>query len=443
MTISKKVRFISLFLVAVVKKQYKIVLSGLLLGIFAFFIIPKIYKVIPKPKKTMKVGIVGQFTLNDIPNEIFEEISYGLTTVSEKGEPQPALAESWTIHDDGKTYVFKLKGGDFHWHDGKKFSPLDINFNFKDIGFSVNGDLLTFKLNDSFSPLPIILSRPLFRKGLIGLGKYRVKKIAQSGKFISSISLTGYLDNRLPDKTYRFYNNEGDLKMAFNLGEINVINGLFNLNNLSLGPAVKVEQKLMDNAYLGIFFNSSNPPFSSKTFRQALAYAIPKETDEKRALGPIDPKSWAYNPDVKPYNVDFMHTKELFEGEKIDLKSLKIKISTFSQFEEISNMIKDNWSKIGIQSEVQIISAVPETFDVLIIAREIPKDPDQYYFWHSTQAGNISNFKNPRIDKLLEDGRKIIDKEERKSIYFDFQRYLVEESPVVFLTHPVVYNITR
>jgi len=443
MTVAKKIKFYSLFLTAVVKKQFKIVLGGLLLGILAFWSLPKIYPFIPKPQKILKIGIVGQFSLNSLPSEIFQEISLGLTLVSEKGEPLPGLAESWSVLDEGKTYVFKIKTNGLHWHDGKKFSPEDISYNFKDIEFSTKDNLLTFKLSEPFSAFPTVLAKPIFRKGLIGLGRYKVKKIESSGKYVSSIFLTAFQQNSLPDELYRFYNTEADLKLAFNLGEINEISGVFNLDNLYLSPKVKVDQQVMENAYVGVFFNTSAPPFSSKTFRQALAYSLPKETDEKRALGPIDPRSWAYNPDVKPYNEDLAHAQTLLEGEKLDLGSLKIIIAVFPQFEQTANMLSDSWQKIGINSEVKIISAIPETFDVLIIGREIPKDPDQYYFWHSTQAGNISSFKNPRIDKLLEDGRKTIDKEERKSIYFDFQRYLVEESPVIFLEHPRVYHLSR
>ena len=53
---------------------------------------------------------------------------------------------------------------------------------------------------------------------------------------------------------------------------------------------------------------------------------------------------------------------------------------------------------------------------------DIPKDPDQYSLWHSTQTStNISHLKNARIDKLLEDGRTELDQEIRKKIYLDFR----------------------
>ena len=66
---------------------------------------------------------------------------------------------------------------------------------------------------------------------------------------------------------------------------------------------------------------------------------------------------------------------------------------------------------------------------------DIPKDPDQYSLWHSTQATtNISKYKNPRIDKLLEIELSLI-KIQGKNI-FRFSKILVEDVPAIFLYHP-------
>jgi peptide/nickel transport system substrate-binding protein len=75
---------------------------------------------------------------------------------------------------------------------------------------------------------------------------------------------------------------------------------------------------------------------------------------------------------------------------------------------------------------------------------DTPEDPDQYSIWHSTQkATNITHYENPRIDKLLEDGRSQINTEERKKTYLDFQRFLVEDAPAAFLFYPDTYSISR
>jgi peptide/nickel transport system substrate-binding protein len=75
---------------------------------------------------------------------------------------------------------------------------------------------------------------------------------------------------------------------------------------------------------------------------------------------------------------------------------------------------------------------------------DTPDDPDQYSIWHSTQeATNITHYENPRIDKLLEDGRSEIDLASRRRIYLDFQRFLVEDSPAAFLYYPATYTVSR
>jgi len=74
----------------------------------------------------------------------------------------------------------------------------------------------------------------------------------------------------------------------------------------------------------------------------------------------------------------------------------------------------------------------------------VPADPDQYVYWQSTQENtNISNYSSPKIDKLLEDGRKTLDTDARKKIYADFQFYLVDDAPAIFLYYPKVVTIRR
>ena len=60
-----------------------------------------------------------------------------------------------------------------------------------------------------------------------------------------------------------------------------------------------------------------------------------------------------------------------------------------------------------------------------------------------TFKSNFTHFKNARIDKLLEDGRKSTNKEERKLLYQEFQTLLVKESPVIFLEAIKTYTIER
>ncbi len=74
--------------------------------------------------------IVAQETSSTVPlSRLFEglvEVNYDTTEV------EPALAESWTVSPDGKTWTFKLRKG-VKFHDGVEFTANDVDFTLKAI----------------------------------------------------------------------------------------------------------------------------------------------------------------------------------------------------------------------------------------------------------------------------------------------------------------------
>jgi len=201
--------------------------------------------------------------------------------------------------------------------------------------------------------------------------------------------------------------------------------------------------------YLAILFNLKDPQLSNKPLRQALAYATEKKAESKdsRCLGPISPESWAYNSNVKPYTYSPTQAKELFdkfEEEASVSGKLRINLGTSQSFLSLAEAIAQSWEKVlDIEVDVKIINSIEPNFQSILIAQEIPLDPDQHVLWHSTQDSNISNFSDLKVDKLLEDGRKELDQDSRIDIYQDFQRFLLEESPAIFLRYPTTYTINR
>lgn len=123
--------------------------------------------------------------------------------------------------------------------------------------------------------------------------------------------------------------------------------------------------------------------------------------------------------------------------------SVAVELATIPELLGLAEKIKSDWQAIGVETEIRVVASRPSNFQAFLGIERIDSDPDQYHLWHSTQASNIVNMHNPRIDKLLEDGRQTIDQEERAQIYIDFQRFLVEEAPAVFLYHPKSYLIKR
>jgi len=178
---------------------------------------------------------------------------------------------------------------------------------------------------------------------------------------------------------------------------------------------------------------------SGKEIRQALSYAIDKNSfNKKRAISPISENSWPFNPQVKTYEYDLDRAKELIKNQ------FELNFVTSPNLINTAETIKKYWEELGITVNLSSSPFIPEEFDAFLATYEIPTDPDQYGLWHSTQTTtNISKYNDPRIDKLLEDGRLELSEIARKKIYLDFQRFLLEDAPAVFLYYPNSYNILR
>lgn len=444
----RKIRFFWNLSKAFLRKHYLAFLGSLILGIILFFFIAKIapflIEKIPEFKKTQKIGVVGKFAPEELPMSILNFISQGLTQTLEDGSVQPALGESWEIEEEGEKYTFHLKDNIF-WQDGTPVTSNDINYKFSGLEKEVIDEkTLSFRLAEPFSPFLNVVSMPIFKKSLIGIGPYKVKKIKKEEGTVRLLVLSG------PGKTlaFRFYPTLEAATTGFKLGEIDILeNVLSNPFSEKWQKKLIIEEAVKDNQFVGLFFNTEDPNLGDKTLRQALSYAIKKDYPH-RALTSLSPKSWAFNSEVKTYDFSPEKATEFFNKARAESEEpLTLELATPETFLQEAEEIKKSWETIlGVQTDIKIINALPSDFQVLLTALEVPLDPDQYTLWHSTQAGNITRFKSPKtenIDKLLEDGRKILDQAKRKEKYLDFQRFLVEEVPVLFLYHPTIYTIKR
>jgi len=434
----KKARFVFRLFFAFVKQHFNLIALGFLVGLATFFSLSTFRKHLPQ-KKLVKIGIVGQFTAEEPPPEISQLLSRGLTRLLPDGTATGSLALDWEVLDQGKTYKFFLRDDAF-WHDGKRVTAKDIAYDFKNALVEPAGDFqVKVSLKEPFSPLPVVLSRPVFRKGNLGNGTYRTKKIERTGRFLRRLDLAPAKEG-LASLSFRFYPTEESAKIGFKLGEVDILQSMSDPGELANYRGVRIRSEIRQNQYSAIFFNTKKAGLEVKSFRQALAYALKKEKGAIRAITPISGLSWAFNANVKPYEQDLGWAKKMIEKER---PTDNIELSVFPSLIPLSNEVVKDWEALGVRTDIKVTNSVPEDFQALLATWEIPPDPDQYSFWHSTQTGNLTGLVNPRIDKLLEEGRKIAERADRRSLYLDFQKFLVEECPAVFLRHPLLYTISR
>lgn len=423
------------------KKNLIFILIGLLFGYLGIIYQKKIiifYNKISTP--TIKIGIEGMYTYANLPPSITNLISYGLTQITQNDKiiTSPIVKEL-SINQDKNLYEFTIDTN-YIWHDGKSLTSQNIKYDIPGFTFSYPAsNKLVIKLNNVFSPLESNLIKPLFKNRLIGLGSYRVKNIKFKNGYINYLQL---ISDKNPAIIYRFYQNQNDLISAFKIGEVDQIN----LNevpvSLESGWKIDINKNISNNtSYSAIFLNTQK--LNSKQLRQSLAYATPKSNNKNdRCISPIALTSWAYNPSVKEYNFNPDRAREFFKNNEI--KSINLSVGDRSLLSTAEN-IKKSWEEIlKIKVNLTVGQINTNDFDAIIHYGSISTDPDQYIYWHSTQfKTNITKINNPKIDKLLEDGRSTFDISERKQIYQEFQKVLLEESPVIFLSYPTVYTITR
>ncbi len=425
-----------------VGKRHRLALVVFFIACFLGLVLsPKIYSFFDGPRfKTEYYGIISLTTERKLPREITELLSFGLTQKNNLGQFLPSpIVETIQQSSDQKTIRITLKKG-INWHNNKTLVAADLKGEFKSLQTTVlDNHTLTIQTPSIVASLPDILSKPILKSDLVGLGEYKIDKIKYQSGFLKEVRLS-HVKHQKPNLVYRFYPSTKDAILGLKLAEIDHIAMIEDSVELPTWPAFKIDTKLDFNRYAALYLNTEK---LDKKTRQALAYATPKSESKKdRALTSFEPNSWAFSPNVKEYILDAKRAKELFKGN--ELKNIQILIGNRGLLPQ-AEVIKNSWRDIlGLNVDV-IYKNQPEVgdFDTYLTFTSIPDDPDQYSFWHSTQGSNITRINNPLLDKLLEEGRSTTNLQERKKIYAEFQKILLEESPAIFLFYPPFYSISR
>ena len=396
-------------------------------------------------KNNIRLGLIGTYQEHDLPLEVTKLVSQSLVTVDEHNRIRPNLVTGWETNNDATIFKFKLKDN-LKWADGSKIISPDLDFSIPDVEVSYpDRQTVQFKLKEAYSPFPSLLIKPIFKKRtLIGVGHYKISKVERSRIFITKITLAP-LDAKLPQVFVRFYPNEKVALIGFSLGEVESLLGVTNTDYFKNSPVVSVKQKGDYTKIVTVLFSVKDTLLSNRSLRQALSFIAPQIKEEEKADNPYPPTSWAYDTQSKKYLNNPDEAKAALERAKSNLPDSKIHaeiiLTSTPMLEGIGKQVVEAWKSLGFDAKLRVESGIPQNFQSLLITQSIPIDPDQYFLWHATQTKtNISKLDSKRVDKDLEDGRKIITEGDRRAKYFDFQKALLEEAPAIFLYFPK-YNI--
>ncbi len=441
---------------AYIEKRGKTILFSFLAGLSIFFIFIYSSRFLLEFFPTFKhdvIGIAGTYSTDNLPSFIVEKISKGLTSINANGVVKPEIADRWDILDDGRTYVFHLKK-DLYFSNGENITSKLINYKFSDVAIDrPDASTIVFKLKDNYAPFLVTVSRPVFLPGLIGAGDYKIADLKLNGNFVQSLTIAS-VKNRFAIKTYEFHPSEDTLKYAYVLGEVTQAIGLentrFNDTYFDKFGNTIVNKKINYKKLVTLFYNNNDNILSNTKVRLALSYALPNNyPNSEKSFLPYKSTSIYYNNDLEDKKQNYEHARLLLAAASAASESanlndkLNLSIQTLPKYRSVAYDIARSFGDIGIKVDITEVDKVPTDFQMYLGDIALSDDPDQYPLWHSAQEKNITKYKNLRIDKLLEDGRKTIDINARKKIYADFQKFLTDDVPASFLFFPMEYELKR
>jgi peptide/nickel transport system substrate-binding protein len=441
----------------------------------------------------------------DAQSEFIDELLFdSLVRKDQNFNLVPSAAERWEIPDP-QTYVFHLRRG-IRFHDGSPLTAKDVKWTLDTMR---DGSLRTIKgatyrlvdrveapddltvvvhLSEPFAPLLSNLSEGAFgivpygsgkdfNRTPIGSGPFRFMRNDPDSQVIIARN-DDYWGSRarverirfavVPDVTTRaleLRKGSADLAAA-NSFPPDMVQALVGERNISVErhPGTSVQ-------YLS--FNLRDPILKDLHVRQALAYGIDRQTilhyllkDSGRlAASVLPPEHWAYESDVAHYSYDPNKANALLDeagyprGKDGVRFHLTMKTSTDEMARLLAAVLQQQLRQIGIALDIRSFEFGTFYSDVIKGAFQFyslrwigysNQDPDIFEdAFHSAsfapKRANRGYYSNPELDRLIEEGRRTLDQQQRRRIYAKVQRILARDLPYINLWYMdnVLVHTTR
>jgi peptide/nickel transport system substrate-binding protein len=205
------------------------------------------------------------------------------------------------------------------------------------------------------------------------------------------------------------------------------------------------------------YINVSKKPLSDARVRRAMRMAVDtNEVIQKAVLGlgvpsgpvPTGYGEWSLDPKTLPYlKPDIEGAKKLLaeagypNGFKVEIKCSP----QYPEFVATTLIVQDSLKKLGI--DVQVVQQEWGTFvkdrnteiatkgreggEIFASANTFRPDPDGYIYpyFHSAGGTNDGGYTNPKLEPLIQQARSIFNQDQRKSLYRQIQRTLLDDAP--------------
>ncbi|MDQ6918810.1 MAG: peptide ABC transporter substrate-binding protein [Candidatus Dormibacteraeota bacterium] len=319
-----------------------------------------------------------------------------------------------------------------------------------------------------------IPSSPYSGAKAIGTGPFQVDSISSDRSVVTLKRNSNAVPAaRLDRVVFKGYSSLDDAVAAVAGGVADGVGGILSpgQEKLLARPDVSLHQ-VRTFSFTSVFLDldPKHPFFASQSVRRGLSQAINRTAlvrDVLRGAGEsqstsIPPSDWAYSAaagERLPYDPEAaqraldeagwtMPVQGLYRSQHgVDFIVELVAADAFP-YRDVARVLQRQLAAVGIGVRLNIVPAGQlvtkylgaRSYQMALASLDNGPDPDQFSFWHSSEAAYPLNFSDlPRqsfIDKDLEDGRAAIEMKDRIAAYGDLEDLLVDAAPAFFLYEP-------
>ncbi len=203
----------------------------------------------------------------------------------------------------------------------------------------------------------------------------------------------------------------------------------------AIGHAIPIDE-IIANIYHGLAERLTGPFLPGSRANDASLPLVDYDLDKARAL--LDEAGW------KLGEGDSVRSK-IVKGQKVDARFDLIIYSDAPSYTSIATIIKENCRKIGVDVKISATNWAlmlrklnEKEFDACILGWAMSWKDDPYQIWHGSQAdinesSNHVAYRNPEVDKLIEQLRITMDADKQAEIYHKIHHLIYDDQPYTFL----------
>lgn len=274
----------------------------------------------------------------------------------------------------------------------------------------------------------------------------------------------------------RSFRSDEQLLDSYRNNELDAMVGLSSLAEVADSLPDSHEYNIPLTGEIMVFFKNSNEILADVKVRQALVMAantdaIIRGLDHSviEARSPLLRTHLGYDENLTqlPYNVEEATNRLTAAGwvpgedgiRQKDGKPLTFSLHAQStgEYAYVTQQLQKQWRAVGINVDVKLLSdselqtmVALHSYDSLLYGISLGNDPDVFAYWHTSQADpraatrlNLSEYKNPVVDRALEAGRTRVDSALRAAKYRPFLEAWRNDAPSLALYQPRFLYVTK